>query len=97
MSKITTGLGGRGTVTTIERKKHPKSHFEMTGMNIKKSDDGSFVIEHRTQLKKKYDNNEMYMGSYREPETHTAKDADELISHVSSHLSKKAADKDGDE
>jgi len=86
MAKVTAGIGGRGTVTSIDRKRHPKSHFEMTGMNIKRADDGSFVIEHRRQLKKKYDDSEEYIGSYREPETHTAKDESELKSHIAKYM-----------
>ncbi len=99
MAKVTEGIGGRGSVTTIERKAHPKSHFEMTGMNIKKADDGSYVIEHRVQLKKKFDNmHDQYMGSYREPDTHTANNEAELKSHIEKHMKGKAAsDKDGDE
>ena len=67
--KVRPGLGGRGTVTSIESMKHPNSHFEIGSMNIKKADDGSFVMEHRMELKKKHQGKEMYHGSYREPET----------------------------
>lgn len=100
MAKVKPGLGGKGTVMSMASTKHPDSHFEMNSMNIKKADDGSFVVEHRMQLKKKHEGKDMYHGSYREPEVHTAANGKDLMAHVGKHFGgMKAAknDADGDE
>ena len=87
MATIKAGVGGRGTSTVIERKEHPKSHFEIGEMRIQKAHDGSFVIKHDMRLKKRHEGKgEEYMHSYREPETHTAQNPKELMAHVQKHL-----------
>lgn len=84
--KVSKGVGGRGSVATMDSARHPDNHFEMTGMNIKKADDGSYVIEHRKQLKKKHDGKNEFYGGYREPETHTAANHEELMAHIEKHF-----------
>lgn len=99
MAKVKPGLGGKGTVMSMASAKHPDSHFEMNSMNIKKADDGSFVVEHRMQLKKKHEGKDMYHGSYREPEVHTAANEKDLMVHVGKHFGGKkvVADSEGGE
>lgn len=98
MASVKAGLGGKGAVTSIESSRHPDSHFEMASMNIKKADDGSFVVEHRMQLKKKHDGkNDGMVGSWREPEVHTAASKEDLMAHVGKHFGfKKSLPKDAD-
>ncbi len=93
MNKVSPGLGGRGTAMSIERKEHPKGHFEIGEMRIQKAHDGSFVIKHEMRLKKRHEGKEDYYGSYKEPETHTAQSKEELMKHVQKHFGggKKAA------
>ncbi len=97
MAKVSAGIGGRGTVTSMERKSHPNSHFEIGEMRIQKAHDGSFVIKHDMRLKKKHEGKgEEYMGSYREPETHTAASKEELMAHVQKHYGGKAKGKESE-
>lgn len=86
MARINPGLGGRGTVTTIERRPHPPSHFEMHEMRIQKADNGGFVVHHHLQLKKRHENKEDYMGGYKEPETHVVPNPQALMSHMKKHF-----------
>ncbi len=87
MVKLTTGVGGRGTSMSMERKPHPNSHFELGHMRIERANDGSFVINHRMRLKKKHEGKgDEYSGGYREEETHTAGDTKELMAHVKKHF-----------
>ena len=89
MAKITPGVGGRGTVTVIERKKHPDSHFELGELRIEKAHDGSFIIKHHMRLKKQHQDSEEYMHGYRDEETHTTPDADGLVAHLRQQFGKK--------
>ena len=85
--KISTGLGGRGTVMESEPSKpHPNSHFEIGSMNIKKADDGSYVMEHRMELKKKFEGKDGYHGGYRDSMVHTAAGPAELMAHIKKHF-----------
>ena len=85
--KVSKGLGGMGAVTMAEPSMpHPNSHFEMKEMRIKKADDGSFVMEHRMELKKKHEGKSGYSHGYRDSETHTAANVKEVMAHVSQHF-----------
>ena len=99
--KLSTGLGGRGTVMESEPSKpHPNSHFEIGSMNIKKADDGSYVMEHRMELKKKFEGKDGFHGGYRDSMVHTAAGPAELMAHIKKHFGKskevmpKASDED---
>jgi hypothetical protein len=58
----------------------------MNSMDIEKAADGSFVMKHHLSLKKKHESKDGFHGGYREPETHTAANAKELMAHVQKHF-----------
>ncbi len=92
--KVSPGVGGRGVAVSMERKEHPKSHFQMHRMEIEKASDGSYLMKHHVRLKAKHDKSENFYGGYKEPELHTAANADEMAAHVAKHFGagkKKAA------
>jgi hypothetical protein len=99
--KISKGVGGRGSVVSIERRPHPDSHFEPSEVRIRRLDDGTFNIRKEKRLKAKHDNSEGFMGSYREPEECSAGNCDEMMQKVGQHFGAKAkakkSDNDGEE
>ncbi len=94
-SSVKRGLGGQGTVATMESEaQHPSSHYEMKEMHIKKADDGSFVMRHEMGLKKRHMGKPGYSQGYRsenpEPEIHTAGNVAELMAHTKKHFGGKS-------
>lgn len=92
--KVEPGVGGRGVAVSIERKPHPESHFEAHEMRVEKNDDGTFNIRKHKRLKKHFENSENFTNSYREPETASAANVEEVMQHMQNHFGggkKKAA------
>ncbi len=94
MNHVKAGVGGRGTVMEMDtHKPHPASHYEIGEMRVKKAQDGSFVIHHHMQLKKRHMAKPSFETGWDarnpEPEVHTAADHKELMAHMKKHFAPK--------
>jgi hypothetical protein len=85
--KISPGLGGRGSVVSMEQSKpHPANHFEPDESHVRKMDDGTFSIRHEMKLKKKHQGKEGFHGSYPDPKTATAPNAAAMVANLKKHF-----------